>query len=66
MARNNVMTGIGARTGGFVARHPRLVAALLAMIVLLALQDGAVAADGTYTEPTSAGSVDTGPEPTED
>lgn len=66
MARNHVAVGDGTRIGGFVARHPRLVAALAATFVLLLLQDGALAADGTYVEPTSDGSVDPGPEPTDD
>ena len=66
MARNSVMAGVGVRIGGFVGRHPRLVAALVATLVLLLLQDAVMAADGTYVEPTSSGSTDPGPEPIED
>jgi hypothetical protein len=66
MAYSNVMPAYGARLGGFVARHPRLVAALLALTLLLAVQDGAVAADGTFTEPTAEAAVDPGPDPDND
>lgn len=63
MAYDDMMSTVSARMSGFVARHPRLVAALLALTLLLAVQDGAVAADGTLTEPTAEASVDPGPDP---
>ena len=55
------MSGIGTQISGFVARHPRLVATLLALTLLLTIQDGAMAADGTLTDSMSEGSVDLGP-----
>ena len=71
MARTRMPQNVDARIGQFVARHPRLVTALLATFVLLAVQDGAMAADGTltestdslYVEPTDDASADPGPEP---
>ncbi|WP_049981844.1 hypothetical protein [Halolamina rubra] len=66
MAPRNVATEVGARIGGTVSRHPRLAAALLAAVLFLALQDGAVAADATLAEPTAEGSVDFGPDPDQD
>ncbi|MFW5934958.1 MAG: hypothetical protein ACOCQL_03820 [Halolamina sp.] len=66
MAPRNVASEVGTRIGRTVARHPRLVAALLAAVVFLALQDGAVAADATLAEPTAEGSVDFGPDPDQD
>lgn len=66
MANSNVMSEVGVRIGGYVTRHPRLVAMLLALLLLLAVQDGVAAADGTFTEPTAEGAVDFGPDPEED
>ncbi|WP_435118402.1 hypothetical protein [Halolamina sp. C58] len=66
MARNGTLSGIGVRIGEFVARHPRLVVAVAAMLVLLAVQDGAMAADGVPFEPADDASADPGPEPIED
>lgn len=56
-------TPIGARVGGFLARHPKLVAALLASLLFLAVQDGAVAADTTLADPTAEGAAYLGPDP---
>ncbi|KPN32122.1 hypothetical protein SY89_02882 [Halolamina pelagica] len=66
MAPHNVVSEASARIGGVVSRHPRLVAVLLAAVVFLALQDGAMAVDGTLAEPTAEGSVDFGPDPDQD
>ncbi|NHX37682.1 MULTISPECIES: hypothetical protein [Halolamina] len=66
MAPHNVVAEAGTRIGGTVSRHPRLVAALLAALVLLALQDGAVATDGMVVDSTAEGSVDFGPDPDRD
>lgn len=63
MAHYNVLPTTGARIGGFVARHPRLVAALLAVLLLLAVQDGAVATDGGLVGTNAEASVDLGPHP---
>ncbi len=62
MARIN-SASVSARVGGFVARHPKLVAALLASLLFLAVQDGAVAADTTLTDPTAEGAAYLGPDP---
>lgn len=62
MARTSVIPGGTARISGFVARHPKLVVGLLAMLLFLAVQDGAVATDGTLVEPNAEGSVYLGPE----
>ncbi len=66
MPRNGALPRIGVRTGEFVARHPRLVVAVAAMLVLLAVQDGALAADGVVLEPADDASADPGPEPIRD
>ncbi|MFC6736833.1 hypothetical protein ACFQEQ_11370 [Halolamina salina] len=66
MARNVTVPSIGVRIGEFVARHPRLVVAIAATILLLAAQDGALAADGTLVEPADDASADPGPEPIDD
>lgn len=65
MARSNSLP-IRARVGGFVARHPKLVAALLASLLFLAVQDGAVAADATLAEPNAEGAAYLGPDPDSD
>jgi hypothetical protein len=63
MVSRDTMPGVGARIGGIVARHPRLVVAVAATIVLLALQDGAVAVEELTTGTTAEGAVDPGPQP---
>jgi hypothetical protein len=60
MARTD-STPVSARLGGFVARHPKLVAALVASLLFLAMQDGAVAVDTT-----AEGAAYLGPDPDSD
>ncbi len=66
MAPRNVASEVGTRIGGTVSRHPRLAVTLLLVVLFLALQDGAVAADATLAEPSAEGSVDFGPDPDQD
>lgn len=66
METHNEVPDVVSRIGGFVARHPRLVATLLALTLLLAIQDAAVAADGTLVDTSAEGSVDMGPDPDSD
>jgi len=66
MARNSVIPTGTARLSAFVARHPKLVVGLVALLLFVAVQDGAVAADGSLAEPSSDGAVYLGPEPEED
>lgn len=66
MARTSVIPAGSARIGSFVARHPKLVVGLLALLLFVAVQDGAMAADGSLVEPASEGSAYLGPEPEDD
>ncbi|MFW5939359.1 MAG: hypothetical protein ACOCSD_02070 [Halolamina sp.] len=66
MVSSTMISASTTRIGGVLARHPRLVVGLVAVLLLLAVQDGAVATDGSVMEPTAEANVDMGPDPDDD
>ncbi|MFB6126059.1 MAG: hypothetical protein ABEJ79_01990 [Halolamina sp.] len=52
MAENKLADEVASKTMGVVANHPRLIASLAVMVVMIALSGGAVA---------ESSDVDTGP-----
>lgn len=64
MSRTNVAAEVSARTAGFMTKHPRLVATMVLLLVLIAVQGG-VAAEagelGDFATTSGSGSVDDGP-----
>ena len=64
MSRTTVASDVSARATGFVAKHPRLVATMLLLLVLIAAQGGVAAETaelGDFATTNGSGTVDDGP-----